>query len=34
MAANVIWKLMKTYLLMTSSVNVAAVLLASVPERK
>ncbi|QYU69137.1 hypothetical protein J4558_03040 [Leptolyngbya sp. 15MV] len=33
-AANVIWKLMKTYLLITSSVKVAAVLLASVPVRK
>lgn len=33
MAAKVIWKLMKTYSLITSSVNVAAVLEASIPAR-
>ena len=33
-AAKVIWKLMKTYSLMTSSLKVAAVLSASVPVRK
>lgn len=33
MAAKVIWKLMKTYSLMTSSENVAAVLSVSVPVR-
>ena len=34
MAAKVIWKLMKTYSLMTSSLKVAAVLSAVVPVRK